>query len=98
MIALSGLTVPVWGSQTSPPLQPPSRQEVGPGLVLKSQLRRPLGYDAVSSQPTVIKCETDTQIRPAVQLFGTKKETEEKAGAVQLSHIQSGVKSTTEET
>ena len=32
-------TVPVRASHKSPPLQPPSRQEFGPGLLLKSQLR-----------------------------------------------------------
>ena len=35
------LTVPVVWSQTRPPLQPPSRQDVGPETVLKSQSRRP---------------------------------------------------------
>lgn len=36
------LTVPVDLSHFSPPLQPPSMQELGPGLLpLKSQLRRP---------------------------------------------------------
>jgi hypothetical protein len=34
-------TVPVWGSHWSPPLQPPSRQLFAPGVVEKSQFRRP---------------------------------------------------------
>ena len=97
-IALNGLTVPVCGSQISPPLQPPSRQEFGPGLVLKSQLRRPLGYVVVSHQPTAIEGDIDTQIRPAAQLSGTEKETEEEARATQLLQIQSGLKQTREET
>ena len=86
---LNGLTVPVSGSQSSPPLQPPSRQEVGPELVLKSQSRRPFGCDAVSSQPTVTE-GIDTQRRPAFQLSGTKNETEEEAAATQLLQIQLG--------
>ena len=36
-----GTPVPVCGSHKRPPLHPPSRQELGPGLVEKSQLRRP---------------------------------------------------------
>ena len=36
-----GTPVPLDGSHTRPPLQPPSRHEFGPGFVLKSQLRRP---------------------------------------------------------
>lgn len=35
------LTVPVCGSQSRPPLQPPVAHEFGPGFTLKSQLRRP---------------------------------------------------------
>jgi hypothetical protein len=34
------LTVPVCGSQTSPPLQPPSMHEFGPGFEPKLQSRR----------------------------------------------------------
>lgn len=36
----SGLTPPVWGSHSRPPLQPPSRHEFGPGFTAKLQLRR----------------------------------------------------------
>ena len=32
--------MPVWGSHRIPPLHPPSKHELGPGLTLKSQLRR----------------------------------------------------------
>ena len=35
------LTVPVCGSHFKPPMQPPVAQELGPGLLLKLQLRRP---------------------------------------------------------
>ena len=35
-------TVPVWGLHRSPPLQPPSKHELGPGLTPKLQLRRAL--------------------------------------------------------
>ena len=58
--------------------------------MLKSQLRRPFGYDTVSGQPTGTEARVDTQIRPAVQLSGTKNETEELAEAVQLLQIQPG--------
>lgn len=34
-------TIPVVGSHSRPPLQPPSRQESGPGFALKLQSRRP---------------------------------------------------------
>ena len=38
---ITTLTVPVCGSHSKPPLHPPVAQELGPGFVLKSQLRRP---------------------------------------------------------
>ncbi len=40
-------------SHSRPPLQPPSRQELGPGLVEKSQLRRPQMRPAFQLSGTV---------------------------------------------
>src|SRR5579863_6890511 len=88
---LNGIrTVPVVLSHSSPPLQPPSRQELGPGLTLKSQSRRPFEFYTVRSRPTMYndrRCST--QMRPAVQLSGTSNVTEVEGAASQLSKIHS---------
>src|SRR5712671_1959512 len=81
------LTVAV---HTSPPLQPPSRQELAPGLTEKSQLRRALEYNPVRNRPMTTKNYGSTQIRPAVQLSATANETSELEGASHLSHIHLG--------
>src|SRR6266545_8124123 len=56
------ITVPVHSSHKRPPLQPPLRQELGPGLELKSQLRLPLSsyYSGFGSHSQQSKL---TQIR-----------------------------------
>jgi hypothetical protein len=40
-VVMLGRTVPLWGSHCSPPLQPPSRQALGPPFTVKLQPRRP---------------------------------------------------------
>ena len=76
-------TVPV---HTRPPLQPPSRQELGPGVpLLKLQSRR--AYDGLRMAETMFRNKTNwvrTQMRPAVQLSGTEKETVWNARCSQL--------------
>ena len=71
----STLTVPVCGSHTSPPLHPPSRQEFGPCVLLKSQPRRPYRTSLWSVGGVYAVGCGGTQMRPAFQLFGTLKET-----------------------
>ena len=63
-----GTPVPASFEHSRPPLQPPVSQEVGPGLVLKSQAVR-------------------GQMRPAVQLSGTSKETSSPAPCSQLQNV-----------
>ena len=74
-------TVPVWGSHWSPPLQPPSRQAVGPPFEVKLQPRRPYnkGNPALVSQEDAgrlgqlrARRKMRTQIRPDFQLSGTE--------------------------
>ena len=45
--------MPVLGSHSRPPLQPPSAQEFGPGFVVKSQSRRPQMRPACQLSGTV---------------------------------------------
>ncbi len=70
-------TVPVFGSHSSPPLQPPSRHELGPGVpLLKSQSRRPYSEcSSVERRGVHLFKGTRTQMRPACQLSGTLKVT-----------------------
>ena len=65
--------MPVWGSHSRPPLQPPSRQELGPGFTLKSQSRRPL-QEPMSKAQLWHRGPSLTQMRP-LQLLGTEKDT-----------------------
>ena len=77
-------------SHCSPPLQPPSRHELGPGLTLKSQPRRPfqkLGVTESEADTSTIENYDSTQIRPAIQLSGTWNVTELEGGASQLLQI-----------
>ena len=71
-------TVPVCGSHSKPPLQPPSKHELGPGLEAKLQSRLP--YIIIRYHIPEKRC-LHTQILPAFQLSGTVKETAVKAPA-----------------
>jgi hypothetical protein len=82
LIQKSPRTVPVTGSQTSPPLQPPLKHELTSLVVEKSQSRLPC---------IIIVIESDmwwrivhTHIRPAFQSFGIWKEMVVNASCSQL--------------
>ena len=79
--------MPVWGSHTRPPLQPPSAHWVAGLEMLKSQSRRAY-MPKISVCPSKLRVlRGRTQIRPAFQLFGTVKVTWVYAAA---SHLTTG--------
>jgi hypothetical protein len=67
--------VPVCGSHSSPPLQPPSTHAFGPLLLEKSQSRRPCARRQVVPAGKERR-GVRTQMRPACQLFGMSNVTD----------------------
>lgn len=73
--------VPVFGSHSSPPLQPPVAHEVGPGLVLKSQSRRPQIRPAFQSLGTSKVIDDPAAASQLVKIQSVSKALLEKSNA-----------------